>query len=114
MTRIAIQYNNPKAVLSMLKSNLYAPASALSTSAGAQFLSQQEKSTQGNALIQMYFMVRNVAPLQYKKLMRRIARNVILKSSLKVTGRGLEKGMERRKDINPVWKNSILRQLFIM
>jgi len=97
MTRIAIQYNNPTAVLSMLKSNLYAAASALATPPGAQFLSQQEKSTQGNALIQMYFMVRTVAPLKYKKLMRRIARNVILKSSLKVAGRGLEKGMERRR-----------------
>jgi Mg-chelatase subunit ChlD len=97
MTRIAIQYNNPTAVLSLLKTNLYAATSALSTSSGAQFLSQQEKSTQGNALIQMYFMVRTVAPLKYKKLMRRIARNVILKSSLKIAGRGLEKGMERRR-----------------
>jgi Mg-chelatase subunit ChlD len=93
LTETAIKYNNSKAVMSLLKANVYAATSALSTKQGSQFLSQQMQNTQGTALVQIFFMVRTAAPIKYKKLMRRLARNVILRTSLKIAGRGLRRGM---------------------
>ncbi len=97
MAKTAIKYNNPKALISMMKTNLYAASSALSTEEGAEFLSKQEQSTQGNMLVQMFFMVRTATPLKYRIIMRRLARNVILKTSLKIAGRGMQKGMKRKR-----------------
>ncbi|MHA1871112.1 MAG: vWA domain-containing protein [Promethearchaeota archaeon] len=96
-TETAIKYNNPEAVLALLRTNLYAASSALTTNEGAKFLSRQEKSTQGNKLTEIFFMVRTIAPPKFRKLMRRITRNVILKMALKIVGRGIEKGMERKR-----------------
>lgn len=93
----AIKHDNPSALKALLKANVYAATSSLATDEGSQFLSRQEKYSPGNQLIEMFFMVRTTAPPKYKKLLRRISRNVILKTSLKIAGRGLQKGMERKR-----------------
>ncbi|MHA1727990.1 MAG: vWA domain-containing protein [Promethearchaeota archaeon] len=97
MADLAIKYNNPKALISLMKTNLYAATSALSTDKGAEFLSKQEKSTQGNMLVEMFFMVRTAAPLKFRILMKQIARNVILRTSLKIAAKGQQKGLQRKR-----------------
>jgi len=97
MTKTAIEHNNPKAVIALMKTNLYAASSALSTDEGASFLSKQEQTTPGNALIELFFMVRTTAPPKYKKLLKKIARNVIMKTSIKISGRGMQKGIKRKR-----------------
>lgn len=97
LTKTALKYNNPKAVIALMKTNLYAASSALSTDEGASFLSKQEQTTPGNALIELFFMVRTTAPPKYKKLLKKIARNVIMKTSIKISGRGMQKGIKRKR-----------------
>lgn len=97
LTKTAIEYKNTDAIMALLNTNLYAATSQLATNEGAKFLSEQEKNTQGNSLINIFFMVRTAAPLKYRRIMKRLARNVILKTSLKISGRGLQKGIKRER-----------------
>ncbi|MBN2155014.1 MAG: VWA domain-containing protein [Candidatus Lokiarchaeota archaeon] len=95
MTSLAIQHQNPKAIMALLKTNIFAASSALFTNEGTSFFSEMESQSKGTVLLNIFFMVRTIAPKKYKTLLRQLARNVILKTTLHVAGRGIEKGMER-------------------
>ena len=95
MTKLAMEKDNINAVSAMLKTNLYAATSALATREGDEFLQRQMSNTQGYTLVQMFFMVRTIAPESTRKLMKNLAKKIILKSSLKMAGRGLQKGLKR-------------------
>ncbi|MBD3352036.1 MAG: VWA domain-containing protein [Candidatus Lokiarchaeota archaeon] len=97
MTRLAMAEDNVNAVKAMLKTNLYAATSALATNEGSQFLQRQAQNTQGFALVQMFFMIRTIAPESTHNLMKNLAKKVILKTSLKISGRGLQKGMKKKR-----------------
>jgi Mg-chelatase subunit ChlD len=95
MTRLAVKEQNPQAVTALLKTNVFAASSALFTNEGTSFFSELEKKSQGTTLLNIFFMVRTLAPKKYKALIRQLARNVILRTTLKIAGRGIEKGMKR-------------------
>ncbi|TFG19606.1 MAG: VWA domain-containing protein [Promethearchaeota archaeon] len=95
LTSLAIQNQNAEAVMALLKTNVFAASSALFTNEGASFLSEMESNSQGTTLLNIFFMVRALAPKKYKVLLRQISRNMILKTTLKIAGRGIEKGMKR-------------------
>ena len=95
LTSLAVKEQNPQAVTALLKTNVFAASSALFTNEGASFFSEMEQKSQGRTLLNIFFMVRTLAPKKYKMLLRQIARNVILKTTLKIAGRGIEKGMKR-------------------
>lgn len=92
-----MKQNNVEAVMAMMKSNIYAATSALSGQEGDKFLQRQAKNTQGFSIVQMFFMVRTVAPDHTRKLMKNLAKKVILQTSLKIVGRGLQKGLKRKR-----------------
>ncbi len=95
LTSLAVKEQNAQAVTALLKTNVFAASSALFTNEGASFFSELEKKSQGTTLLNIFFMVRTLAPKKYKVLLRQIARNMILKTTLKIAGRGIEKGMKR-------------------
>ncbi|MHA1340464.1 MAG: vWA domain-containing protein [Promethearchaeota archaeon] len=97
MTKIAMQKNNVQAVMGFLKSNLYAATSALATQEGDLFIQRQAQDTQGFALTEMFFMIRSIAPQHTKRIMQNLAKKVILKLSMKFVGRGMQKGMRRKR-----------------
>ena len=97
LTKLAMEEDNVNAVMALAKTNLYAATSAMSTKEGDQFLQRQASNTQGFSLVQMFFMIRTVAPKRTRKLMKRLAKQVVLKTSLKMSGRGLRKGLKRER-----------------
>jgi len=97
LTLLAMQHNNLEAVMGFLKSNLYAVVSALATKEGDLFLQRQAKETQGISLAQIFFMIRSVAPENTKKVLKSLTKKSILKLSTKFAGRGLQKGINRRR-----------------
>jgi hypothetical protein len=95
LTTLAIKQQNAQAVTALLKANVFAASSALFTNDGASFFSEMESKSQGTTLLEIFFMVKTLAPKKYKILLRQLARNVILKTTLKIAGRGIDKGMKR-------------------
>ena len=89
MTYLAIQYKNLEAIMGMLKSNVYAATDALDCEDGVKFFA--EKSKESNLVMpEIYFFIRRPISPKYKKIFRRLARQSILKTSLKITSRGIK------------------------
>ena len=89
MTYLAIQYKNLEAIMGMLKSNIYAATDALDCEDGVKFFT--EKSKESNMVMpEIYFFIRRPISAKYKKIFRRLARQSILKTSLKITSRGIK------------------------
>jgi len=95
LASLAIHHQNYEAIMVLLKMNVFAASSALFTNEGATFFSEMEKKSQGTTILNIFFMIRTIAPARYKDLLRQIARTVILRNTLKIAGRGMEKGMNR-------------------
>jgi len=94
MTYLAIQYKNLEAIMGMLKSNVYAATDALDCEDGVKFFT--EKSKESNMVMpEIYFFIRRPISQKYKKIFRRLARQSILKTSLKITSRGI-KGTQKK------------------
>jgi Mg-chelatase subunit ChlD len=89
LTYLAIQYKNLEAIMGMLKSNIYAATDALDCEDGVRFFS--EKAKESNMMMpELYFFIRRPISAKYKKIFRRLARQSILKISLKITSRGIK------------------------
>jgi Mg-chelatase subunit ChlD len=89
MTYLAIQYKNLEAIMGMLKSNVYAATDALDCEEGVKFFT--EKSKESNLVMpEIYFFIRRPISAKYKMIFRRLARQSILKTSLKITSRGIK------------------------
>ncbi|MFX0023711.1 MAG: VWA domain-containing protein [Candidatus Hermodarchaeota archaeon] len=85
---MAIQYKNIEALMGLLKSNVYAATDALDTEEGIKFFS--EKGTEaGDFMPEVYFFIRRPISEKYKSIFRRLARQSILKLSLKITSKGI-------------------------
>ncbi|MFX0008341.1 MAG: VWA domain-containing protein [Promethearchaeota archaeon] len=85
---LAIQYKNIEALMGLLKSNVYAATDALDTEEGIKFFS--EKATEaGDFMPEVYFFIRRPISEKYKSIFRRLARQSILKLSLKITSKGI-------------------------
>jgi len=89
MTYLAIQHKNLEAIMGMLHSNVYAATDALDCEEGVKFFS--EKSEESSAFVpEVYFFVRRPISEKYKYIFRRLARQSIIKMSLKITSKGIK------------------------
>ena len=88
LTYLAIQYKNLEAVLGLLKSNVYASTDALDCDEGVKFFTEKAKNSE-TSMAEVYFFIRRPISEKYKKIFRRLARQSILKTSLKITSKGI-------------------------
>ena len=85
---MAIQYKNLEAIMGLLKANVYAATDALDTEEGVKFFSEKAKES-GEFMPEIYFFIRRPISEKYKIIFRRLARQSILKLSLKITSKGI-------------------------
>jgi Mg-chelatase subunit ChlD len=88
LTYVAIQYKNLEAIIGLLKSNVYAATDAIDTDEGVRFFSEKAKES-GEFMPEIYFFIRRPVSEKYKKVFRRLARQSIIKLSLKITSKGI-------------------------
>jgi Mg-chelatase subunit ChlD len=98
MTRLAVNQGNIDALMGIANSNVWALTAELASSPEySKFFSQKDATERGSNFIpQLYFMVRTHAPKNFKILLKRLTRSIILRSSLKISGRG-SKGTSRQR-----------------
>ena len=94
MTYLAIQYKNLEALMGLLKANVYAATDALDSEDGVKFFSEKAKES-GDFMPEIYFFIRRPISEKYKSIFRRLARQSILKLSLKITSRGIRGQFKR-------------------
>ncbi len=88
LTYLAIQHKNLEAIMGLLKSNVYAATDALDCDEGVKFFA--EKAEESSAFMpEVYFFIRRPISEKYKAIFRRLARQSILKMSLKITSKGI-------------------------
>jgi len=83
-----MQSDNLDAVMGLLKSNVYAATDILDTEEGVKFFSEKIKEA-GDFMPEIYFFIRRPISTKYKSIFRRLARQSILKLSLKITSKGI-------------------------
>ncbi|MHA2009307.1 MAG: VWA domain-containing protein [Promethearchaeota archaeon] len=74
--------------MGLLKSNVYAATDILNTEEGVEFFSEKAKEA-GDFMPEIYFFIRRPISGRYKTIFRRLARQSILKLSLKITSKGI-------------------------
>ncbi|MFX0155773.1 MAG: VWA domain-containing protein [Candidatus Hodarchaeota archaeon] len=74
--------------MGLLKANVYASTDALDTEEGIQFFSEKAAES-GDFMPEVYFFIRRPISDKYKSIFRRLARQSILKLSLKITSKGI-------------------------
>ena len=74
--------------MGLLKANVYASTDALDTEDGVKFFSEKAAES-GDFMPEVYFFIRRPISEKYKSIFRRLARQSILKLSLKITSRGI-------------------------
>lgn len=94
LTYLAIQYKNLDAILGLLKSNVYAATDALDCEDGVKFFSEKSKESE-LVMPEVYFFIRRPISEKYKKIFRRLARQSILKMSLKITSKGIKGNLKK-------------------
>ncbi|MGV9172380.1 MAG: VWA domain-containing protein [Promethearchaeia archaeon] len=94
MTYLAIKHKNLEAVMGLLKSNVYAATDALDSQEGLKFFSEKSKEA-SSVMPELYFFIRSPVSEEYKAIFRRLARQSIIRTSLKITSKGL-KGSHRK------------------
>ncbi len=72
----------------MLKSNVYAASDALDCDEGVRFFAEKAKESSAS-MAEVYFFIRRPISEKYKSIFRRLARQSILKTSLKITSKGI-------------------------
>ncbi|MHA2119704.1 MAG: hypothetical protein ACW990_00730, partial [Promethearchaeota archaeon] len=74
--------------MGLLKANVYAASDILDTEEGVRFFAEKAKES-GDVMPEIYFFIRRPISGKYKSIFRRLARQSILKLSLKITSRGI-------------------------
>ena len=74
--------------MGLLKANVYAATDVLDTEEGVKFFSEKAAES-GDFMPEIYFFIRRPISDKYKSIFRRLARQSILKLSLKITSRGI-------------------------
>jgi len=72
----------------LLKSNVYAASDALDCDEGVRFFAEKAKESSAS-MAEVYFFIRRPISEKYKSIFRRLARQSILKTSLKITSKGI-------------------------
>jgi Mg-chelatase subunit ChlD len=86
--------------MGLLKSNVYAATDALDCDEGVKFFSEKAKDSEAS-MAEVYFFIRRPISEKYKHIFRRLARQSIIKTSLKITSKGIR---GRFKKISPLYK----------
>ncbi len=74
--------------MGLLKSNVYAATDALDCDEGVKFFSEKAKNSEAS-MAELYFFIRRPISEKYKHIFRRLARQSIIKTSLKITSKGI-------------------------
>ncbi|MHA2281230.1 MAG: VWA domain-containing protein [Promethearchaeota archaeon] len=74
--------------MGLLKANVYAATDVFDTEDGVRFFSEKVKN-HGDFMPEVYFFIRRPISQKYKAIFRRLARQSILKLSLKITSKGI-------------------------
>jgi Mg-chelatase subunit ChlD len=88
LTYLSIRYKNLEAIMGLLKSNVYAATDALDCDEGVRFFSEKAKGSAAS-MAEVYFFIRRPISEKYKYIFRRLARQSILRTSLKITSKGI-------------------------
>ncbi|MCJ7647117.1 MAG: VWA domain-containing protein [Candidatus Lokiarchaeota archaeon] len=88
MAYLAINYKNLEAIMGLLKSNVYAATDALDCNEGVEFFAEKSKESSAS-MAEVYFFIRRPISKKYKYIFRRLARQSIIKTSLKITSKGI-------------------------
>ena len=94
LTYLAINYKNLEAIMGLLKSNVYAATDALDSDEGVKFFTEKAKDS-ADSMAEVYFFVRRPISEKYKYIFRRLARQSIIKTSLKITSKGIRGNFKR-------------------
>ncbi|TXT54699.1 MAG: von Willebrand factor type A domain protein [Promethearchaeota archaeon] len=94
LTYCAIEHKNLAAIHGLIKSNVYAATDALDCDEGVKFFSEKSKES-NSSMPELYFFIRRPISEKYRKIFRRLARESILKTALKISSRGI-KGTRRK------------------
>jgi len=86
--------------LGLLKSNVYAATDALDCDEGVQFFSEKAKNSE-ISMAEVYFFIRRPISEKYKHVFRRLARQSIIKTSLKITSKGIRGNY---KKVTPIYQ----------
>ena len=86
--------------MGLLKANVYAATDMLATDEGVKFFSEKAKES-GDFMPEIYFFIRRPISGKYKSIFRRLARQSIVKLSLKITSKGIRGQFKR---INPLYR----------
>ncbi|UCC20914.1 MAG: VWA domain-containing protein [Promethearchaeota archaeon] len=74
--------------MGLLKANVYATTDVLDSEEGVKFFSEKAADS-GDFMPEIYFFIRRPISEKYKSIFRRLARQSILKLSLKITSKGI-------------------------
>lgn len=74
--------------MGLLKANVYAATDILDTEEGVKFFAEKAKES-GDVMPEIYFFIRRPISEKYKSVFRRLARQSIIKLSLKITSKGI-------------------------
>ncbi len=88
MTQLAIESDNLDAVMGLLKANVYAATDILDTEDGVRFFAEKAKEA-GDFMPEIYFFIRRPISAKYKTIFRRLARQSIIRLSLKISSKGI-------------------------
>ena len=83
-----MESGNLDALLGLIKANVYAATDVINTEEGVQFFSEKTQES-GDFMPEIYFFIRHPASGKYKSIFRRLARQSIIKLSLKITSKGI-------------------------
>ena len=86
--------------MGLLKSNVYAATDALDCDEGVQFFSEKAKNSE-ISMAEVYFFIRRPISEKYKHVFRRLARQSIIKTSLKITSKGIRGNY---KKVTPIYQ----------
>ena len=80
--------------MGLLKANVYAATDAMDTEEGVKFFVEKAKDA-GEFMSEIYFFIRRPISEKYQSVFRRLARQSILKLSLKITSKGIRGQFKR-------------------
>lgn len=102
LAKSAILSENMEAIMGLAQSNQFAVSSMLATMEGMEFLTRHAHDAPEDANVpRLYLLIHRAAPPRFKRIFRRLARTTIIRTSLKIAGRGLRGTVPARAPYHP-------------
>ncbi len=99
LTYLAIKHKNLEALMGLLKVNVYAAASVLDTEEGVKFFAEKAKDS-GEFMPEIYLFIRRPISEKYKTIFRKLARQSIIKLSLKINSKAIRVQYKKNEPSN--------------